>query len=227
MTKIPARTSSAVEPPLILIGGGGHSLVVAEAAMLLGHALIGFYDDNEGAVLGSGTPSAPRLGSLRDVEAIRARLRAERDAGWIVVIGDAGVRRRAIDAMEEFNARAVTVVHPGAMVSASAVIGRGVYVGPRAVVHTRARVRDHAIINTGCIVEHECEIGENVHCAPGSVLGGRTAVGQDSLVGIGARSLPGAKIGAGAVVGAGAMVLKEVAAGCVVMGVPAREGKPR
>ncbi|WP_262422983.1 acyltransferase [Brevundimonas denitrificans] len=42
------------------------------------------------------------------------------------------------------------------------------------------------------------------------------------LIGLGARVLPGVRIGAWAVVGAGAVVMKDVADGQTVAGVPAR-----
>ena len=48
-------------------------------------------------------------------------------------------------------------------------------------------------------------------------------VGNGADVGAGAILLPGARVGAGAQVGAGAVVTGEVAAGAVVVGVPARE----
>lgn len=211
--------------PLILLGGGGHSLVVAEAALTLGHPLVGFFDDFPNAVLGSGTPSAPRLGPLSDTRAIADRLRAEPAARWIAVIGDGAVRRRAIDSLAEFHDRAATIIHPTAIISPTASISLGVFVGPRALIHTRARIGAHAIINSAAVVEHECNISDNVHCAPGSILGGRTTVGADTLIGIGARSLPGATIGARAVVGAGAMVLKRVADAETVVGVPAKTKK--
>lgn len=209
-------------PPLILIGGGGHSLVVAEAALLLGHPLLGFFDDFEQAVLGAGVPSASRLGGISNPQPIIDLLNRNLAAQWIVVIGDAKVRRRAIDALAAFYDRAATIVHPAALISPTATLAKGVFVGPRAVVHTRARIGPHCIVNTGCIVEHECELSENVHSAPGSVLGGRTRVGRDTLIGIGARSLPGAKIGAHVTIGAGAMVLKEVPDHATAVGVPAR-----
>ncbi|MGE3108680.1 MAG: NeuD/PglB/VioB family sugar acetyltransferase [Phycisphaerales bacterium] len=212
---------------LVLIGGGGHSLVVAEAALLCGWSLGGFFDDHAEAVLRRGSPSAPRLGTLDDTRSLPALLRQHPSNAWILVIGDTGVRRRMLNLVGPSAPRAATIVHPSAVVSPSATIGAGVFVGPRAVVHTRARIGNHAIINTGCIVEHECDIGENVHCAPGGVLGGRTRVGPDSLVGIGARTLPGAVIGAGAVVGAGAMVLKQVSDGTTVVGVPAKPRHPK
>ena len=199
-------------PELILIGGGGHALVVAEAAALAGFTLVGFLDDDADAPLARGTPTARRLGGLADASLIGG-------GAWIMALGDIARRGRALN---DLPGQAATVVHPSAVVSASAQVGRGVYVGPGAVIHTRAVIEDHAIINSGAIVEHECRIGRNAHVAPGAVLGGRVRVGAGALVGIGSRVLPAVTIGMGCTIGGGAVVVEGVPDTMTVRGVPAR-----
>lgn len=190
-----------------LIGGGGHALVVADAAMATGVPLRGFYDDAaDAAALRLGLA---RLGGLREAVG----------GPWHLAVGDARLRRELLGGLA---GEPLSIVHPAAFVGATARHGRGVFIGPRAVVHTLARIGDHAIINTAAVVEHECEIGENVHVAPGAVLGGRVRVGPDTLLGIGCRVLPGLRIGAGCTIGAGAAVVRDVADGATVAGVPAR-----
>jgi acetyltransferase-like isoleucine patch superfamily enzyme len=54
------------------------------------------------------------------------------------------------------------------------------------------------------------------------VISGEVHLGSGSLVGAGAVILQGLRIGQGATVGAAACVLREVAPGVVVKGVPAR-----
>lgn len=225
----------------MIVGGGGHALVVAEAAAGLGWRIAGFLDDGAAPVLATGEPWARHLGRLGDLAA-HVREADGRGRAVILAMGDARVRRSVIEALVGISAvppptpptpptfptppaeavTCATIVHPTAEVSPTARLGRGVYVGPRAVVHTRAVVGDHAIINTGAIVEHECVVGENVHIAPGSILGGRARVEPDALVGIGARVMLSRVVGRGAVVGCGAVVIRDVAAGATVAGVPAR-----
>lgn len=198
--------------PVVLIGGGGHALVVAEA-IGQGAILVGFYDDAPDARL---APAArvPRLGSLSDIPSTL-------EPWYMLALGDLSLRRRVLEGPLS-KARSFAITHRSAFVSANARLGSGVFVGPHAVVHTFAQVGNHAIINTGAIVEHECEIGENAHIAPGVVLGGNVTIGPDTLVGIGSRVIPGVTVGRGCVIGAGATVIRDVPDGAKVAGVPAR-----
>ncbi|MBX3358422.1 MAG: NeuD/PglB/VioB family sugar acetyltransferase [Phycisphaeraceae bacterium] len=201
---------------LILIGGGGHALVVAEAALRAGLTLAGFLDDSPASALSQGEPHAARLGAMDRFDLIGPR-------AWIIGVGDLSLRERLISAAGLLPGLppAAAVVHPDAVVSPTARLGAGVFVGPGAVVHTRAVVGDHAIINTGAIIEHECHVGANTHIAPGAILGGRVRVGPHSLIGMGCRVLPNLSIGQRGVVGAGSVVLHSVDEGSVVAGVPA------
>ncbi|TVQ64799.1 MAG: acetyltransferase [Phycisphaerales bacterium] len=194
---------------IVLIGGGGHAMVVAEAAIACGRTLAGFLDDDPAAHLGD---LAERLGDLSGVPDLGE------DAA-IIALGNVGRRAEIITRLR---APAATVVHPSAIVSPSATLGKGVFIGPNAVVHARARIGDHAIVNTGAIVEHDCLIGMNTHIAPGVVMGGETRVGPETLIGLGSRLLPGVRVGSRCVVGAGAVVLRAVGDGERVVGVPAR-----
>lgn len=196
---------------LTIVGGGGHALVIAEAARLAGIPLAGFLDDDPHAMLTR--RGIPWLGRLQEVERLRTAA--------MIGLGNVPARRGVIDAMEGCE-WGEPVVHPSAVVSDAANVGHGSYVGARAVVNPLASVGRHAIINTGAIVEHECDIGENVHVAPGVILGGLVKIGSDTLIGIGARVLVGVRIGSGCVVGAGAVVLHDLDDGVTAVGAPAR-----
>ncbi|MBS0190613.1 MAG: NeuD/PglB/VioB family sugar acetyltransferase [Phycisphaerales bacterium] len=198
---------------LVLVGGGGHALVVAEAARALGIEMLGVMDDRADA------PAVRRLG-LRHLGGLFSRGGAEGGAA-VICVGDGALRGRVSRELGGVRWSA-PMVASGAYVAETAEMGAGVFVGVRAVVHSFARIGAHAIVNTGAIVEHECEIGECAHVAPGAVLAGNVRVGRETLIGVGARVIPGVTIGAGCVVGAGAVVVRDVPDGTKVAGVPAR-----
>jgi len=178
---------------------------------LAGQAVGGFVDDD---------PHAP-LASCAEWIATLDNWLAQTQASEcpIVAVGDLALRRRIIDSL---TAIAGIVVHPSAVVSPDALLEEGAFVGPGAIINPGARIGAHAIINSGAIIEHDCAIGANVHVSPGAVLGGDVRVGADTLIGLGARVLPGRRIGASVTVGAASLVLEDVVAGSVVVGVPAR-----
>lgn len=212
-----AFASDQFDTGILFIAGGGHALVVADAALAMGLRLGGFYDDSESAALASGEPSSRWLGPIEGLSA-----KALVGHPWIVCLGDIALRRRVIDRLYGAEEDARRVVHPSAVVSPASVVCAGVFIGPGAVVNPRARVLDHAIVNSGAIVEHDCLVAENAHIAPGAVLGGGARVGNDTLVGLGARVLPGISVGQGCTVGAGAVVTRDVPEGATVVGCPAR-----
>ena len=197
---------------LVLLGGGGHSAVVAETALSQGWELLGFGDDVVRELL----PGVPYLDSIE-----QAIAHAQQHSAAIhAAAGDAALRRTWNDAAVDL-VRA-TVIHPQAVVSESAQIDSGVFVSAAAVINTRVSIRTGAIINTAAIVEHDCVVGAYSHISPRAVLTGGVQVGADCMIGAGAIVLPGRLIGDGTTVGAGAVVIEDVPAGATVVGVPAR-----
>ncbi len=220
VTKPKPEPAPAADPaPVVLIGGGGHASVVCETLGLIGVPVRGLLDDAESPPLAARGVS--RLGSLSMLGGLVDPASGVR---LVMGLGDLALRRRVLGAIAS-GVRWISPVHPVGFVSPSAAIGRGVWIGPGAIVHTGASIADHAVINTGAIIEHDCTIGENAHLAPGSVLGGSTTVGPDTLIGLGARVLPGVKIGERCIIGAGAVVVSDVHDGQTVIGVPARPTK--
>jgi UDP-perosamine 4-acetyltransferase len=200
---------------LLLVGGGDHAKVVLDVARAAGFSVAGFLDPD---------PAATLIGDVRRLGGDEAApaLRAQGLALAFVALGDNRLRRKIGERLRAQGFELATLAHPSAVVSPSAAIGLGTVVMPLAVINAAARIGGHVIVNTGAIVEHDCVLGEGVHVAPRSALGGGCTLGEEVFFGIGACARPLSRIGAGATVGAGAVVVREIMAGAVVAGVPAR-----
>jgi acetyltransferase-like isoleucine patch superfamily enzyme len=85
------------------------------------------------------------------------------------------------------------------------------------------RIGSHSLIAPGCFITdhgHRFEAGRFIDTQGNDAR--PVAIGDDVWLGARAVVLPGVRIGDGAVVGAGAVVTRDVPAGAIVAGVPAR-----
>lgn len=131
------------------------------------------------------------------------------------------VREKIIRTIETLRLRAVSIVHPNAYVSETAVTGKGLTILVNSIVNTNAVVGDYSCINTGAIVEHDCCIGNNVFIQPGAALAGRVTVGANSVIGMRAGIREKVSIGKNCIIGGGAFVCRDIPDNSVAFGVPA------
>ena len=203
-----------MDRPIVIWGAGGHARVVAEALTgrdIAGHVSAHRSDPNP--IIG------PYLGSDQGLDALAADYDVVVGFAFVDAAG-AAARRDAVRRADSWNL--ISVVHPQAEVSPTALINAGAVVCTRAIVGTQASIGRAAVINTGAIVDHDTTIGVNCHIGPGAVLSGGVTVGPNTLVGVGATVIQGVTIGANAVIGAGAVVVDDVADNETTVAAPAR-----
>jgi serine O-acetyltransferase len=102
----------------------------------------------------------------------------------------------------------------------------GIEVHPAAVLGPGLFI-DHGM---GIVIGETAEVGENVSILQGVTLGGTSlkrekrhpTIGDNVMIGAGAKVIGGFTIGAGSRIGAGSVVVREVPENCVVVGVPGR-----
>lgn len=208
---------------LWIIGAGGHGKVVTDLARACGYTPIGAVDLDPGSIDRVAEPGGTRVRAsqakfLAHVER-HATLPALADA-VVVAVGDNRTRLGIHYALA--SVQRPVLIHPGAIVSPSCVIGSGSVVFAGAVIHAAAVLGEAVIINTRAVVEHDCQLADGVHVSPGAVLCGGVTAEAGVWIGAGSIIIPGVRIGAGATVGAGAVILADVPAGATVVGNPGR-----
>jgi sugar O-acyltransferase (sialic acid O-acetyltransferase NeuD family) len=179
--------------------------------------ILGFVDDDAGSH-GDVRTGHPVLGG-REWLADRAT-----SGPLAVVLGLAGpaVKRRIIEGLAAVEAEYPAIVHPTAVVSRHAAVGRGATVGPGNVISVNVGVGEFATVNTACTLGHDAQLGAYSTLLPGVNVSGHVEVGVGASIGTGAAIVQNVAIGAEATVGAGATVLGDLPPGCVAVGTPAQ-----
>lgn len=208
--------------PLIVVGAGGHAVVVADALLAAGERVLGF-TDTDASLHGRTLCGLPVLGDDRvlDTHTPQSLALANGIGGVGRASGDP-LRRRVQQRLTSLGWQFVTVRHPSALVSPFAHIAAGSQLLAASVVQPGAEVGEGAIVNTAAVIEHDTAIGAWVHVAPGALLCGNVQVGARSHIGAGAVVRQGVRLGADSMVGAGAVVVKDFEGGGLLVGMPAR-----
>jgi sugar O-acyltransferase (sialic acid O-acetyltransferase NeuD family) len=214
--------------PLVLVGAGGFGRESAELVRAVNEAsegprweLVGFVDDDE-ELWGRSVSGTPVLGGIDSL--------ADRpDARVVLCTGHPGNFRskeriaRRLDLAPE---RYATLVHPGAVLPESCRVGHGTVVMAGCVITVDVELGDHVGVMPQAVFTHDDRLEDFVTVGAGVRVAGAVRVREGTYLGSGCLVRENLTIGPWALVGMGAVVTRDVPAGEVWVGAPARFLRP-
>jgi sugar O-acyltransferase (sialic acid O-acetyltransferase NeuD family) len=184
----------------IIIGGGGHARVIA--SMVRGEVEL--------------VTTSP----VTEDEILQG-CAGRGDADIYVGIGRNADRQRIADKLRLLGARLPACVAAAGFIARDAAIGDATVLCPGSVVGAHAIIGFACIVNTLSSVDHDCQLGDYTQVTAGVTLGGGVHIGISGFLGIKSAVIPGITLGDGVVVMAGALVTRDVPSAMMVGGAPA------
>jgi|Deesub1362A_J573_1020465.scaffolds.fasta_scaffold00690_14 sugar O-acyltransferase (sialic acid O-acetyltransferase NeuD family) len=140
----------------------------------------------------------------------------------IVALPNNREKEKAIEELTTIKPELVNIIHPNAIISRKAVIGKNVIINAGAVIQPYAIIGNGVMIHANVVVEHNCIIEDYVNLAPGVKLAGWVKVRRGSYIYTGASVIPCITIGKDSIIGAGSVVIEDVPERVLVVGNPAK-----
>lgn len=135
------------------------------------------------------------------------------------------LRKRIIDMVDEENLDCIRYVHDTVVCynsDISTVIGRGSFVSPFSTILLGSQIGSHCIVETYCLISHYSKLGNNVHLHSGTMIAGRTQIGNDSVFNFRSSVLNTLTLCDGIEIGAASTVTKNLERPGRYVGTPAR-----
>ncbi|MDD2981588.1 MAG: hypothetical protein PHN80_16690 [Hespellia sp.] len=120
---------------LLIIGAGQYGRLVKELAETIGYKKIDFLDD---LVLDT-------VGKIQDLPQVQ-----ENYEGCVIAIGNPEFRKKIFKIVE----RPMTLIHPSAVISKSAIVEAGCVIESNVVINTNAVIEAGSFICAGAVVNH-------------------------------------------------------------------------
>lgn len=170
---------------IVLIGYGGHAKSIADCIERQKKYRIIGYTDREQHL-----SKYTYLGT--DAELQHLYEKGIKNAVIAVgYLGRSSLRERLYEKVKAIGFCLPVITDPSSIVSKSAQLGEGTFIGKGAIVNSEAEIGKMVIINTMALVEHECRVADFAHIAVAAVLCGNVTVECAAFVGANATVIQG------------------------------------
>ena len=206
---------------IVIIGAGQHARVV----------LYNVEEQNKYEVIGFLDSDDNRIGKIFEGKEILGNYQKEnlkefsKKIGtnkFFIGFGHMKYRKKVFDYFINNGWEAVNIIHPNAVVSKNARLGKGILIECGCLVTPNPVIGDNVVVNTGSQVNHDNIIENNVYIASGVILSGGIKIGENTLLDDGVIVTLGCSVGKNSLIGAGAVVTKNIPDEVVAYGSPCK-----
>lgn len=205
---------------LYIVGAGGFGREVLEWAMDVPE------DERDWRVAGFLDPNSHMLDGfqvLRGIQGTDGDWKIKHSDRFICAIGEPVKKLSVCRRLAARGATFITLVHPTAVVAASARLGVGCILCPNTVVTANAKIGDFVTLNLAATIGHDSVIGDGCTVSPHASVSGWCEIGEAVAIGANAVVIPKIRVADKAQVGAGSVVVRHASPNATVFGVPASE----
>lgn len=141
---------------------------------------------------------------------------------FFISIGSMKLRHKLFNFFVEQDWEAANIIHPHAVVSKDAKIGKGVLIECGCLVTPQPIIGNNVVVNTGSQVNHDNIIEDHVYIASGVLLSGGVRIGENTLLDDGVIVTLGKSVGCNCIIGAGSVVTKDIPHNSIAYGSPCK-----
>ncbi len=204
---------------IVLVGSGQHANVVLYNIKEQGKYEVACILDADRKKIGRNVQGIEVVDDYSDLDKIKQKYKTNK---FFVGFGDMKYRKVVYNQFVENGWEAVNIIHPDAVVSKTAKIGKGVLIEAGCLITPSPVIGHNVVVNTGSQINHDNIIEDHVYIASGVVLSGGIKIGENTLLDDGVIVTLGKSVGCDCIIGAGAVVTKDMPNCIVAYGNPAR-----
>ncbi len=190
---------------LIILGGGDLGREIhfnsKDVICKTKYNTIAFVDENPSKI-GTTIDDIPVV-SMSDIVFYK-----KEEPSFILGLGDVSLRYKIYKEICEVYSQAhfANIIHKSAVILSGCIFGEGVFVAPNCSISICTKLDSHVVVNQNVSLGHDVEIKAFSVVSPGSVLSGRTTVGERCFLGSAVTTYPGVKIGDNCAISSGTIL---------------------